>query len=117
MLLSAVVKDSINAEAYRSLALVAQKQGDNALCAGYLEKAIAHGGATTQNINLLKQISPTAGKSAMYMTIQNSFKQFYKDHSITKRFIVPTIPDSSESAIAASLPKPEKTKNLILQII
>lgn len=101
MLLSAVAKDSTNAEAYRSLALIAQKQGDKALCAVFLEKAIAHGGATTQNINLLQQLSPTADKSVMYTAIRNNFKQFYKDHSITKRFIVPAVPDSYESAIAA----------------
>lgn len=101
MLQSAVAKDSTNAEAYRSLALIAQKQGDKPLCAGYLEKAIAHGGATTQNINLLQQVSPTADKSAMYTAIRNNFKQFYKDHSITKRFIIPPIPDSYETAVAA----------------
>lgn len=58
MLQSAVEKDTSNAEAYRSLALIAQKQGDKPLCAGYLEKAIAHGGATTQNIDLLQQVAP-----------------------------------------------------------
>ncbi len=101
MLVSAVSKDSSNSEAYRSLALIAQKQGDKALCAGYLEKAIAHGGATTQNINLLQQLSPSADKSSMYQAIHNSFKKYYKDHSVTKRFIIPDIPDSYEAAVAA----------------
>ncbi|MFD2581425.1 hypothetical protein ACFSR6_02915 [Pedobacter vanadiisoli] len=100
MLVGAVTKDSTNSQAYRSLALIAQKQGDKPLCAGYLQKAIAHGGATTQNINLLQQLSPTADKSAMYRAIRNNFKQFYKDHSITKRFIIPPIPNSYESALA-----------------
>jgi len=100
LLLSAIAKDSTNSEAYRSLALIAQKQGDKPLCAGYLQKAIAHGGATTQNINLLQQLSPTADKSAMYRAIRNNFKQFYKDHSITKRFIIPPIPNSYETALA-----------------
>ncbi len=101
MLVAAIAKDSNNSEAYRSLALIAQKQGDKPLCAGYLEKAIAHGGATTQNINLLQQVSPNADKSAMYTAIRNNFKQYYKDHSITKRFIIPAIPDSYEAAVAA----------------
>ncbi|NII82704.1 hypothetical protein [Pedobacter sp. SG908] len=100
MLVGAVTKDSTNSQAYRSLALIAQKQGDKPLCAGYLQKAIAHGGATTQNINLLQQLSPTADKSAMYRAIRNNFKQFYKDHSITKRFIIPPIPNSYETALA-----------------
>ncbi|MEI9954848.1 MAG: hypothetical protein WDM90_00690 [Ferruginibacter sp.] len=101
MLVAAVGKDTSNSEAYRSLALIAQKQGDKALCAGYLEKAIAHGGATTQNINLLQQVSPNADKSTMYQAIRNSFKKYYKDHSVTKRFIIPDIPDSYEAAVAA----------------
>nr|WP_294875448.1 hypothetical protein [uncultured Pedobacter sp.] len=101
MLVAAVTKDSTNSEAYRSLALIAQKQGDKSLCAGYLQKAIAHGGATTQNINLLQQLSPTTDKSSVYRSIRNNFKQFYKDHSITKRFIIPDIPDSYEGAVAA----------------
>lgn len=100
-LMAATEKDSANAEAYRSLALIAQKQGNSTLCAGYLEKAIAHGGATTQNMNLLQQVSPNADKSAMYTTIRNNFKQYYKDHSITKRFVVPDIPDSYEAAVSA----------------
>ncbi|WP_343524598.1 hypothetical protein [Pedobacter sp.] len=100
LLLSAITKDSTNSQAYRSLALIAQKQGDKPLCAGYLQKAIAHGGATTQNINLLQQLSPTVDKSAMYRAIRNNFKQFYKDHSITKRFIIPPIPNNYETAIA-----------------
>lgn len=100
-LLAAIDKDSTNAEAYRSMALISQRQGDKALCAGYLEKAIAHGGATSQNINLLEQISPNVDKSAMYTSIHNNFKQFYKDHSVTKRFIIPAIPSSYESAVTA----------------
>ena len=100
LLTAATEKDSANAEAYRSLALIAQKQGNNTACAGYLEKAIAHGGATAENINLLQQALPNADKSAMYTSIRNNFKQFYKDHSITKRFIVPEIPDSYEAAVA-----------------
>lgn len=101
MLVAAIAKDSTNSEAYRSLALIAQKQGDKPLCAGYLEKAIAHGGATTQNINLLQQVSPAADKSAMYHAIRNNFKQFYKDHSITRRFVIPPIPGSYEACVAA----------------
>lgn len=101
LLVTATEKDSSNAEAYRSLALIAKKEGNTVACAGYLEKAIAHGGATTQNINLLQQISPNADKSAMYTLIRNNFKQFYKDHSITKRFIIPEIPDSYETAVAS----------------
>ncbi|WP_316834890.1 hypothetical protein [Pedobacter nutrimenti] len=100
LLLSAVAKDSTNSQAYRSLALIAKKQGDKPLCAGYLQKAIAHGGATTQNINLLQQVSPTADKSAMYKAIRNNFKRFYKDHSITKRFVIPPIPNSYENAVS-----------------
>lgn len=101
MLQTAVTKDSNNAEAYRSLALIANKQGNTTLCAGYLEKAIAHGGATSVNINLLQKLSPNADKSAMYNSIRGRFQQFYKDHSITRRFIIPEIPDSYESAVAA----------------
>lgn len=101
MLVAAVAKDTNNSEAYRSLALIAQKQGDKTGCAGYLEKAIAHGGATTQNINLLQQLSPAADKSSMYQAIRNNFKKYYKDHSVTKRFIIPDIPDSYEGAVAA----------------
>ena len=101
LLVTATEKDTSNAEAYRSLALIAKKEGNTTACAGYLEKAIAHGGATTQNINLLQEVSPNADKSAMYTSIRNNFKQFYKDHSITKRFIIPEIPDSYETAVAA----------------
>lgn len=97
LLMSAVAKDSTKAEAYRSLALIAQKQGDNALCGSYLEKAIAHGAATPENINLLKQVAPQKDISAH---IRKRFKQFYKDHSVTKRFIVPSIPASYEEAVA-----------------
>lgn len=101
-LLSAVEKDSTNSENYRSLALIAHKQGDNALCAGYLEKAIAHGGATSENINLLQQVSTAnSDKSKVYKSIRNNFKQFYKDHSITKRFMLPEIPDNYNSAVTA----------------
>jgi len=96
LLLSAVAKDSTKAEAYRSLALIAQKQGDNALCGNYLEKAIAHGAATPENINLLKQVAPQKDISAH---IRKRFKQFYKDHSVTKRFVVPSIPASYEEAV------------------
>ncbi len=51
---AAIEKDTANSEAYRSLALIAHKQGNSALCASYLGKAIAHGGATSQNINLFQ---------------------------------------------------------------
>lgn len=98
---TAVAKDSNNAKAYRSLALIAQKQGNAPLCAGYLQKAITHGGATTQNINLLQKVAPAADRSSMYTAIRNNFKQFYKDHSITKRFTIPDIPDSYEADVAA----------------
>ncbi|MES2418143.1 MAG: hypothetical protein V4541_08130 [Bacteroidota bacterium] len=96
MFLSAIAKDSTKAEAYRSMALIAQKQGDKALCGSYLEKAIAHGGATNENINLLNQVTP--GKD-MSENIRMRFKQFYKDHSVTKRFIVPAVPASYEEAV------------------
>ncbi|SDJ82565.1 hypothetical protein SAMN04487898_104366 [Pedobacter sp. ok626] len=97
LFLSAIAKDSTKTEAYRSMALIAQKQGDNALCGNYLEKAIAHGAATPENINLLKQVAPQKDISAH---IRKRFKQFYKDHSVTKRFIVPSIPASYEEAVA-----------------
>lgn len=96
LLISASSKDTNNAEAYRSLALIAQKQGNNTLCGSYLEKAIAHGGATSEAINLLNSVTP--GKD-MSEFIRNRFKQFYKDHSITKRFILPPIPGSYEEAV------------------
>lgn len=96
LLLAAVKKDSVNAEAYRSLALIAQKQGNNALCGGYLEKAIAHGGATSEAINLLSKIAPGKDLSEY---IRNRFKRYYKDHSVTKRFTVPAIPASYEEAV------------------
>lgn len=98
LLLSAITKDSANSEAYRSLALIARKQGNNSLCGGYLEKAIGHGGATTQNINLMDKLAP--GKD-MSEYIRSRFKQYYKDHSITKRFITPEIPDSYEAIVQA----------------
>ncbi|RZS72302.1 hypothetical protein EV199_4220 [Pseudobacter ginsenosidimutans] len=101
LLVAATEKDSANSEAYRSLALIAQKQGNGTLCASYLAKAIAHGGATSQNINLWQQLSPDADKSSIYWAIRNTFKKYYKDHSITKRFILPEIPDSYEAAVAA----------------
>lgn len=101
-LLTAVDKDSTNAEAYRSLALIAHKQGNNALCAGYLEKAISHGGASQDNIKLLQQVSaPNADRSGIYQALHNHYKQFYKDHSITKRFILPEVPGSYQAAVAA----------------
>ncbi|MBS1920404.1 MAG: hypothetical protein JST17_09135 [Bacteroidetes bacterium] len=96
LLIAASSKDTNNAETYRSLALIAQKQGDNTLCGSYLEKAIAHGGATSEAINLLNTVTP--GKD-MSEFIRNRFKQFYKDHSITKRFILPAIPASYEDAV------------------
>lgn len=96
LLLSAIKKDTSNAEAYRSMALIAQKQGNNTLCGSYLEKAIAHGGATSEAINLLNTVTP--GKD-MSEFIRNRFKQFYKDHTITKRFILPAIPSSYEDAM------------------
>lgn len=96
LLISASSKDTNNAETYRSLALIAQKQGNNTLCGSYLEKAIAHGGATSEAINLLNSVTP--GKD-MSEFIRNRFKQFYKDHSITKRFILPPIPGSYEEAV------------------
>jgi tetratricopeptide (TPR) repeat protein len=58
LLLSAVGKDSANSEAYRSSALIAQKQGDKALCAGYLEKVIARGGATTPILTFCNRYHP-----------------------------------------------------------
>lgn len=97
LFLSAIAKDSTKTEAYRSMALIAQKQGDKALCGGYLEKSIAHGAATTENINLLNQVAPQKDISAH---IRKRFKQFYKNHSVTKRFIVPSIPASYEEAVA-----------------
>lgn len=96
LLLAAVKKDSVNAEAYRSLALIAQKQGNNALCGNYLEKAIAHGGATSEAINLLSKVAPGRDLSEY---IRNRFKRYYKDHSVTKRFMVPAIPASYEEAV------------------
>ncbi|HVU53644.1 MAG TPA: hypothetical protein VHD83_01255 [Puia sp.] len=98
LLLAAIKKDTANSEAYRSLALIAQQQGNNALCIGYLEKSIAHGGATTQNINLLNKLDPGRDMSEY---IRSRFKRYYKDHSITKRFIVPEIPGSYEALIQA----------------
>ncbi|GEM_PF-877650 len=100
-LLTAVDKDSTNAEAYRSLALIAHKQGNNALCAGYLEKAISHGGASQDNIKLLQQVSPpNQDRSGIYYALHNNFKQYYKDHSITKRFMLPEVPGSYQAAVA-----------------
>ncbi|NML19523.1 hypothetical protein HHL16_01500 [Pseudoflavitalea sp. G-6-1-2] len=101
LLIAATEKDTANSEAYRSLALIAQKQGNSTLCASYLAKAIAHGGATSQNINLLQKLTPDADISSIYFAIRNTFKKYYKDHSITKRFIIPEIPDSYEAAVAA----------------
>ncbi|MBS1496412.1 MAG: hypothetical protein JSU03_00810 [Bacteroidetes bacterium] len=92
----AVAKDSTQSEAYRSMALIAHKQGNQTLCASYLEKAIANGGATSEAINLLSQVAPDIDLSE---AIRNRFKQFYKDHSVTKRFIVPAIPASYEEAV------------------
>lgn len=100
-LLTAVEKDSGNTEAYRSLALIAMKQGNSALCAGYLEKAVIHGGATQENINLLQQVSPSGDWSGIYQAIHDNFKQFYKDHSITKRFTLPEVPGSYQASVAA----------------
>ncbi len=96
-LLSAIQKDTTNTEAYRSLALIAQQQGNNTLCGNYLEKAIANGGATTEAINLLSKVAPGKDISAY---IRNRFKRYYKDHSITKRFIVPAVPASYEEAVS-----------------
>lgn len=101
LLVSAIEKDTVNSEAYRSLALIAHKQGNSTLCASYLGKAIVHGGATSQNINLLQSLSPDTDKSSIYLAIRNTYKKYYKDHSITKRFILPEIPDSYEAAVAA----------------
>ena len=95
---NSITKDSTNGEAYRSMALIAKSQGNNKLCGGYLQKAIAHGCATSEMINLLNQVTPGVDMSE---TIRNNFKQFYKDHSITKRFIIPAIPASYEEAVAA----------------
>lgn len=97
LFLSAIAKDSTKAEAYRSMALIAQKQGDKTLCGSYLEKAIANGGATTENINQLRQLAPEKDLSEY---IRKRFKQFYKDHSVTKRFTVPPVPASYEEAVA-----------------
>ena len=96
-LMSSIQKDTSNAEAYRSMALISKQQGNNKLCGEYLVKAIANGGATTEAINLLSQVSPETDLSE---SIRKRFKQFYKDHSITKRFILPAIPSSYEEAIA-----------------
>ncbi len=96
LFLSAIAKDSTKAESYRSMALIAQKQGDKTLCGSYLEKAIANGDATTENINLLSQLAPGTDISEY---IRKRFKQFYKDHSVTKRFIVPPVPASYEEAV------------------
>lgn len=93
---SAVAKDSTQAEAYRSMALIARQQGNNSLCGNYIENAIASGSATAENINLLQQVAPDKDVSE---TIRHRFKQFYKDHSITKRFIVPPVPASYEGAV------------------
>lgn len=97
LLLSAIAKDSTKAEAYKAMALIAQKQGDKTACGNYLEKAIANGDATSENINLLSQVAP--GKD-MSEYIRKRFKQFYKDHSVTKRFVVPAIPASYEEAVS-----------------
>jgi len=96
LFLSAIAKDSTKTEAYKAMALIAQKQGNNTLCGTYLEKAIANGDATSENINLLSKVAP--GKD-LTEYIRKRFKQFYKDHSITKRFIVPAIPASYEEAV------------------
>ena len=96
LLLSAIAKDSTKAEAYKAMALIAQKQGDKTLCGNYLEKAIANGDATAENINLLSQVAPDKDMSEY---IRKRFKQFYKDHSVTKRFIVPAVPASYEEAV------------------
>jgi len=96
LFLSAIAKDTAKAEAYRSMALIAQKQGDKTLCGNYIEKAIANGDATSENINLLSQVAPNKDISEY---IRKRFKQFYKDHSITKRFIVPSIPVSYGEAV------------------
>lgn len=89
--LSAIAKDSTKAESYRSMALIAQKQGNPTLCGNYLEKAIAHGGATSENINLLNQVAPGKDLSPY---IRSRFQQFYKDVSVTKTFAVPQVPNS-----------------------
>ncbi len=96
LLLSAIAKDSTKTEAYKAMALIAQKQGDNTLCGTYLEKAIANGDATAENINLLNKIAP---EKDLTEYIRKRFKQFYKDHSVTKRFSVPAVPASYEEAV------------------
>lgn len=97
LLLSAIAKDSTKAEAYRSMALIAQKQGNPTLCGNYLEKAIAHGGATSENINLLNQVAPGKDLSPY---IRSRFQQFYKNVSVTKTFAVPQVPNSYVEAKA-----------------
>lgn len=95
---TSIAKDSTNGEAYRAMALIAKSQGNNKLCGSYLQKAIAHGSATSETINLLNEVTPGVDLSEV---IRNNFKQFYKDHSITKRFVIPPIPASYEEAVAS----------------
>lgn len=94
-LMSAIEKDTSNAESYRSMAMIAKSQGNNKLCGEYLVKTIANGGATSEAINLLNQVAPGTDLSE---TIRNRFKQFYKDHSITKQFLLPPVPGSYSAA-------------------
>lgn len=97
LLLSAIAKDSTKAESYRAMAHIAQKQGNNALCASYLEQAIEHGGATTENIDMLSHVAPGKDFSPL---IRSRFKQYYKGVSITNRFKVPAVPTSFDEALA-----------------
>jgi len=97
-LLLSIGKDTANAEAQRTMALIARQQGDNAACAGYAQKAIQNGGVTTELVNLLQQVAPQTDLTGL---IRPRFQKYYKDHSITKRFVVPEIPSSYEEAVSA----------------
>ncbi|MGC4071784.1 MAG: hypothetical protein QM760_04575 [Nibricoccus sp.] len=96
-LMAAVAKNPDNSESHYSLAALAAKQNDAKACAAHMQSAIAAGGVTQESINLLQQAAPDVNIADL---IRPRFRQFYKDHSITKRFTPPSVPASYAEAVS-----------------
>ena len=97
LLEQAVGKYNQHPEANRSLARIAQKEGNTALAKSYLNNALK-GGFSQEAYYELKDMNTNRMVDLME-TLRLNHKQYYKGIAITKRFTMPTMPGTINQAI------------------
>ncbi|MCL6257924.1 hypothetical protein M3O96_02405 [Aquiflexum sp. TKW24L] len=97
LLLQALSEYDQHPEANRSLARIAQKEGNTAQAKIYLENALK-GGFSQESYFELRDLTGSRS-DGMVESIKINHKRYLKEIAVTKRFTMPSVPISIEAAI------------------